>query len=98
AVDCTMANDCTAVGHYYSADGVRALAMRTTDGTTWVRQQVPAVSSLAELRDLDCTTPTTCTAVGTYVVPATGFVFKTLVMRTTNGTSWQRVTTPNPGG
>jgi hypothetical protein len=84
---------------YTSASGLKPLAVRTSDGITWMRQTVPSTTFYTDLRDVDCETATMCTAVGTYIVgPGDGFRPHTLVMRTTNGTTWSRATVPSPGG
>jgi hypothetical protein len=101
SVSCATETTCTAVGYYVGTGGVRPLIVRTTNGTTWVRATPPTTGSqLAQLHDVSCTSPTDCTAVGTY---SDGVVngelhFATLVYRTTNGTGWQRVQSPNPNG
>jgi hypothetical protein len=99
SVSCVSATECTAVGMYISGSGLKPLAVRTSDGVTWTRQTVPSTTFYTDLRAVDCETATVCTAVGGSIVgPSDGFRFHTLVMRTTNGTTWSRVTVPSPGG
>ncbi len=101
SVSCAGETSCTAVGYYVGTGGVRPLILRTTNGVNWIRATPPSTGSpLAQLHDVSCTSATACTTVGTYV---TGLVdgelnFATLVYRTTNGTTWQRVPSPNPHG
>jgi hypothetical protein len=100
SVSCVNATTCTAVGFFYGTNNERALIMNTTNGSTWTRRTVIPPSPITELRDVSCTSPVQCTAVGTYF---TGFVnneinLATLVIRTTDGVTWSRVPSPNPGG
>jgi photosystem II stability/assembly factor-like uncharacterized protein len=62
----------------------------------WVRVPAPSPGpEQTELRALSCVNATTCVAVGSFTTGA--FVSRTLVLRTTNGTTWTRVPSPSPG-
>jgi hypothetical protein len=101
AVSCVNETNCVGVGTYLGATGFKSLIVRTTDGINWTRSPAPSPGGLLNiLLDVDCTTATACTAVGTYA--SRGDLnepdLRTLVLRTTNGTTWARITSPNPGG
>jgi hypothetical protein len=103
SVSCTTATECTAVGQMFvlSTQRWRPLVVRTTDGTTWTRVPVPSPGPLdAELHGVDCVSATECVAVGLVLErtpPSEIPEPATLVMRTTDGASWARVPTPDPG-
>ena len=96
AVSCTAATSCFAVGSSSDATDQRSLVERW-NGTTWtlVTSPNPAGASNVTLSGVSCPTSTSCFAVGSFV--NTSFVTKSLVERW-NGTTWTRVTNPNPAG
>jgi hypothetical protein len=84
---------CTAVGGVDPAPGTpRAFIMRTVDGNTWTRSATPTAPNEVELGSVDCLSATECTAVGVQF-DAAHLLFKSSLLRTTNGTSW---TSPSP--
>jgi hypothetical protein len=98
AVSCSSANACTAVGTYKSSDTARAsrTLVEAWDGEKWAietspnqnRAQVPQLSAVS------CTSPSACTAVGTYVIGADSH----MLVEAWNGKKWAIETTPNPTG
>jgi hypothetical protein len=89
---------CTGVGFYQGNTGiVSSLIVQTTDGTTWTRLPSPSHGRVTELTDVTCTSATECVAVGGYqTTSVTGNPkFATLVVRTTDGTSWDEVASPS---
>jgi hypothetical protein len=64
----------------------------------WTR--VPSPSPNPErtaLSAVSCVSPTRCTAVGGFSHPRVVRFVRTLIVRTTDGTTWTRVASPNPG-
>jgi photosystem II stability/assembly factor-like uncharacterized protein len=95
-VDCDgMA--CTAAGYFTNDLGIRPLVVSTSDGSTWVRRNVPRGSELAGLNDVSCIDESHCTAVGGYLAPGPAFEFKPLIVTTDDGASWSRVSAPELG-
>ena len=101
AVSCVTETVCTGVGTYLGNTGFKSLIVHTTDGVSWTRTAAPSPGGFLNiLLDVSCTSATACTAVGTY---ASGGDLndpdlRTLVLRTTNGTTWARIPSPNPAG
>jgi hypothetical protein len=94
-VDCSTTVSCTAVGSFILSGAKKPLAMKW-NGTSWsiLTTPVPVGATSSELTGLECLSPNSCTAVGTYTVSGTK---KTLAM-SWNGSSWSVVTTPTPSG
>ena len=89
---CPASTLCYAVG----AIGTKSLVERW-NGTSWTKLSSPNPTGAesTELYGVACASSSSCMAVGTYGTTSAGW--KTLAIRW-NGTSWQRVTTPNPTG
>lgn len=97
SVACTSASACTAVAAAVNASGTRVTLAERWNGTRWSIQPTPnpAGTRGAELSGVDCTGPSTCTAVGAAVDSAGDPVGPTLAERW-NGTKWSIQPTPNP--
>src|SRR5215471_5851087 len=97
-VSCASLASCTAVGDYFTTSGYQPLAEQW-DGTSWTIQTVPipAGAQGGELASASCISPTSCTAVGFYVM--TGGENLPLAEHW-DGTSWavQAVPVPSGGG
>jgi hypothetical protein len=97
-VSCVSAVSCTAVGYFSQGDEAaprRTLVLRTTDGVSWTRVKTPNPSpdpGLNQLSDVSCSGPSTCVAVG-LVTRDASTVKRALVLRTTDGLTWTRLTT-----
>ena len=95
SVSCVSETMCTAVGTYSTAAGAsRTLIMRTVDGLTWTRQASPnPAGGNSHLTSVSCTSATHCTAVGsTSFLDGILVIFTLpLVVRTTDGVTWQAV-------
>ena len=96
-VSCTSATACIAVGLsiYPTVNGAhQGTLVEGWDGTSWSIQSTPnptgATSGL--LSGVSCTSPTACTAVGSF---ATSTVDAVTLAERWNGTSWSIQTTPN---
>jgi hypothetical protein len=98
AVSCSSANACTAVGTYKSSDTARAsrTLVEAWDGKRWAIETSPNQNpaQVAQLSAVSCTSPSTCTAVGTYVIGADSH----MLVEAWNGKKWAIETTPNPIG
>jgi hypothetical protein len=94
SVSCGSASACAAVGY----SGVLNQSFsEVRDGSTWTIQPIPNPEELgaSDLYGVSCTSPTSCTAVGTFL--NTSYVYTTLA-EVWNGTAWTIQTTPNPTG
>ena len=94
SIDCVSNVNCTAVGLYFASDTdeirAKTLAIRTVNGLDWFIVNTPNPSPNGadnSLLDVDCTSATTCTAVGD-VRPAPSN--RAFILRTTNGSQWVR--------
>ncbi len=102
AVSCTTSTSCVAVGDFTqdtSGGYTRTLVLRTTDGATWSRVPTPnptAVNGVNTLAGVSCVGPV-CVAVG-HVNPSRGGTYRAFVLRTTDGTTWTRSSTPANNG
>jgi photosystem II stability/assembly factor-like uncharacterized protein len=100
-VSCVTETACTGVGTFLGSTGFKSLIVHTTDGINWTRTPAPSPGGFLNiLLDVSCTAATACTAVGAYA--SGGDIndpdLRTLVLRTTNGTTWARIPSPNPAG
>jgi hypothetical protein len=95
-VSCTSASACTAVGDSSAGGGAPELTLAERwDGTSWALQETPnPVSSIQSLSAVSCTSPSACSAVGSYSTPGGD---RTLAERW-DGTHWTIQPTPNPAG
>jgi hypothetical protein len=93
-VSCTSASACTTVGEYETRTTEETL-IESWDGSTWsiVPSPNPSLAENSSLGGVSCTSPSACTAVGSYDT-STGT--ETLV-ETWNGTAWSIVPSPNAG-
>lgn len=97
-VSCAVITACIAVGYSIDSRGVKsAMAQRGNSGS-WSLQTLPAAPVGAigsELQGVDCTSATSCVAVGRYDLSATTYWAWSA---TWNGTSWTQQTVPRPTG
>jgi hypothetical protein len=97
-VTCLSATDCVAVGDVLTGTGIAtATLVQVWNGSTWTTQSSPTPKNAyrAFLIGVDCTSPSQCTAVGSYSVESGG---NYLLAERWNGTSWKTQTTPKPAG
>ena len=94
AVSCVSATDCTAVGDYHKRGFPTVTLVESWNGTAWSIDATPNPPGArsSELTGVSCTSATTCTAVGDYVIK---FSPLTLAERW-DGTSWTIESTPSP--
>jgi len=78
-VSCSSAGNCTAVGYFYTASGTYEALTMTSTGGTWANAQrvvFPAgtmsANPFSELKSVSCSSPGSCTAVGSYSPPSGG--------------------------
>ena len=97
AVSCPAASRCMAVGSYLSLSPERTHTLTATwDGTAWTVRPSPDLSrSITELTGVSCTGSSNCIAVGDD--DSGGGPLHPLSARW-NGTAWQVLATPIPGG
>jgi hypothetical protein len=95
-VSCPSASACFAVGNYRNGSGVHRLLAEAWNGTSWSIQPAPgpAGASRSYLNGVSCTTPSACTAVGTYQVRPGAHV---TLAEAWNGSSWSVEPALNPG-
>jgi hypothetical protein len=95
-VSCVSELQCTGVGFYESGERILSLIVQTTNGKTWTQVASPSYGKLTELMGVSCTSVTDCVAVGAFQSTGVDGVPKyvTLVVRTTDGTSWNEVASP----
>ncbi len=86
-VSCPSDTTCTAVGSYTNSAGAQVALAETWDGTAWTIQNTPNPSgaSSSTLNGVSCTSPTACTAVGSYTNSAGA---QLALAEAWNGTSW----------
>jgi hypothetical protein len=70
-VSCTSAVSCTAVGQIWGSAGIPGPLAEHWNGTTWALQAIPGGLSIPNspapgLAGISCTSPVSCTAVGSY--------------------------------
>ena len=94
-VSCTAGAGCIAVGGYATKAWSRTLVERL-HGARWsiMSSPNPPGQTFASLGGVDCTTATTCVAVGSYATKAWA---RTLAERWSGG-GWVIVASPNPAG
>lgn len=95
-ISCYNLTSCTAVGSWMDGSFVRRVMAMSWNGTSWslMAPPVPAGALSSELLGVSCSTPTDCTAVGTY--QNSSGIRVTLVERW-NGSTWTVQSSPNPG-
>lgn len=89
AVACPSTPTCIAVG----AIGERTPLVERSNGAGWSIQPTPQLPGPGGLSGVSCTSPSACTAIGSYTDPSG--VFDTLAERW-NGSTWAIQPTPNP--
>jgi hypothetical protein len=96
-IACLSLSACTAVGTYTDNTGDTAALAETWNGSTWAIQTTPdpSGSTGSTLSGVACTSPSACTAVGSYTDNAG---HTATLAETWNGTSWSLQTTPDPSG
>jgi hypothetical protein len=94
AVSCLSASDCTAFGSYGTSTGDLTLAEHW-DGTSWSVQPTPnpTGSAGAMLTGGSCSSPTSCTAVGSW---SSGVLKSHPLAEQWDGTSWTIEKMPTP--
>lgn len=95
SVSCASQAACVAVGDYNPPAGTGRTLAEHWNGKHWSIQKTPNApgGAASELTGVSCTSPTACTAVGTY---DTAGNMVTLAERW-NGKRWSIQPTPNPG-
>jgi subtilisin family serine protease len=97
-ISCKEITACIAVGYSGSSSTSSLVAMRGNSGT-WTLQTVPLPSGVGavggELTGVDCTSTTSCVAVGRYYLSATTYWG---MISTWNGTTWTTQVAPKPTG
>jgi Subtilase family/Peptidase inhibitor I9 len=97
-VSCKEITACIAVGYSGSGSTSSLVAMRGNSGT-WTLQTVPLPSGVGatggELTGVECTSTTSCVAVGRYYVSASTYWG---MISTWNGTTWTSQVAPKPTG
>jgi hypothetical protein len=93
AVSCASADSCEAVGTFSNSSFQQAPLAEAWNGTAWTAQSAvnPATAQDASLLAVDCTSATSCTAVGDYS-PAIQLLTLAEVW---NGTTWAQRSTPD---
>ena len=96
-VSCISAHACTAVGSYGDSSGNGLTLAEAWNGTTWQVQTTPnpAGGSGSRLTGVSCTSPSACTAVGSYVK---GPTFGLTMAESWNGSTWSIQAIPDPSG
>jgi putative Ig domain-containing protein/cutinase len=94
-VSCTSPSNCIAVGSYFAtiSDYPAPLAERW-DGSTWTAQSMTDLPGSAGLEGVSCTSPSSCTAVGSYRSGGNQWSLAAYW----NGAAWSTQATPNPSG
>jgi hypothetical protein len=95
SVSCTSSSECTASGSYGNSEGHRPALAERWNGTEWKLQTAsnPTGSLQVELKGVDCTSSTSCYAVGSNLNNTGGFEPLAEVW---NGTTWSLQTMPTP--
>jgi subtilisin family serine protease len=95
-VSCNVITACIGVGYGVSGGKQSALAMLGNSGT-WSLQTVPMPESAtgSELNGVECTSSTSCVAVGRYTLSGGAYW---AMSATWNGTEWALQTVPKPSG
>jgi len=97
-ISCKEITACIAVGYSGSGSTSSLVAMRGNSGT-WSLQTVPLPSGVGatggELTGVECTSTTSCVAVGRYYLSATTYWG---MIATWNGTTWTSQVAPKPTG
>jgi len=96
SVTCVSTSDCWAVGDTSSSTAATAALALNWNGTWWTESSLPSLGvSSSELTSVSCDSSSDCWAVGLSGVdnPTAGEQLLTLNW---NGSSWTRITTPNP--
>ncbi len=93
-VACPSTSQCAAVG--FTSDGSTSLSLvEQWNGTAWSAATLPTVAGTvsSSLSSVSCTGPSSCTAVGTYELPALNHLTASL---TWNGSTWAFLAPKNP--
>jgi hypothetical protein len=104
SVACPALRACTAVGSYLDANNRSQLLVERWDGTRWSIQQAPGPPNMnaspsleiaARLNGVSCSSPSACTAVGSYS-PQSQPPYSLPLVERWNGSSWsiQHPSTP----
>lgn len=97
-VSCSSAIACVAVGNYVDSSGTPLTLVYTWNGVAWGNQASASPSGVSEvgLSGVSCSSPSACTAVGSYEV--NDFVPTVAFAEAWDGTSWGLQTIPVPAG
>jgi hypothetical protein len=94
-VACPSATFCVAIGDFINRASTTRMLAETWNGLNWSIRSVPNPSATTGvLNAVSCSSPTACTAVGSF----TGAAGITTLAERWNGTSWTVQSTPNPSG
>ncbi len=96
SVSCTNADDCTAVGSYYTSSSQQTL-VESWNGSSWTVVSSPNEQSASGLSSVSCTTPTSCVAVGFYAYNAYLYDQSQTLVESWDGVGWSIVPSPSPG-
>lgn len=97
-VSCASTTSCLAAGWYWQTSPARYLPFSLKwNGSTWslVTVPTPGTPAATYLRDIACTSATSCVAVGSYT---NGSGVPQALIESWNGTAWTVQTPPNPSG
>jgi hypothetical protein len=96
-VSCTSRTTCMAVGVGNTGAGDAAFAERTSNGSSWLDEPFPFISSATSsyVADVSCTTGAACTAVGSYFNSSGDDL---PLAERWNGTQWLEQSVPLPSG
>lgn len=97
-ISCQVITACVAVGYKGSGSSSQPVAIGGNSGT-WSLQTVPLPAGAvgAELTGVECTSSTSCRAVGRYYPTASATTYWAMVS-TWNGTTWSSEAVPKPTG
>lgn len=101
-VSCRSATVCTAVGTYNAGNGNDYPLAEAWNGTSWELQTVPNPTSAGSgtvhnvLNGVSCSSPSACTAVGSYTGSGNSDREGRTLVEAWNGTTWTIQPSPNP--
>jgi hypothetical protein len=100
-VSCSSPTACTAIGWYFTGQGIDQDALAEQwNGTTWALQPIPdpARAVVTTPDGVSCPTTSDCTAVGSYETASHCCTADWTLAEHWNGTSWALQATPRPAG
>jgi hypothetical protein len=97
AVSCPAASSCYAVGSSVNGSGVSRTLIEAWNGTKWSTVKSPNESSGENVLDgIDCTSATSCVAVGYYVEKVSSESVQLTLVEVLDGGSWSVTPSANP--